>query len=187
MIKAIIFDSHDTVIQNGFNFVIEKGQALKSETWEPFWRGKITEQEFWQRLAAEWGKNSTWIKRSMATYYSKSVPVKGVLPLARKLKKKYKLGFLANAPKPWVDDAVSRFKLDETFDSIVSSGESGFLKPGKEIYLLICKKLKVLPEECVYIDDDQIKLKAAQNLGMKSIFFVNPRQLEKELKKEGFI
>jgi len=187
MIKAIIFDFADTVFINSLNFVLKKGQILREDIWKPFWMGKITEKEFWQRLAIDIGKDETWIKRSVNTWYSKSIPIKGILPLVRKLKKKYKLGLLANAPKPVFDDAVSRFRLNEVFEVLVSSGETGLLKPEKEIYLLTCQKLKVLPKECVYIDDDQVKLKAAQKLGMKGIFFVNPGQLEKELKEEGFI
>jgi putative hydrolase of the HAD superfamily len=187
MIKAIIFDSHDTVIRNGLNFVLKKGQVLKSATWKPFWRGKITEDEFWRRVAADEGKNEAWIKRSMIIYYSKSIPFKGILTLVRKLKKKYKLGFLANAPKPWVDDAISRFNLDKIFDVLVSSGETGLLKPDKEIYLLTCQKLGVPTRECLYIDDDHVKLKAAQELGMKGILFKNIEQLEKRLKRGKFL
>jgi len=32
-----------------------------------------------------------------------------------------------------------------------------------------------------------VKLKAAQDLGMKGIWFKNPKQLAKELKKEGLL
>lgn len=182
MIRAIIFDSHDTVIKNGWNFVLPKGRDLKPETWQPFWRGKITEEEFWRRAAGEFGKDKNWIKRGMATYYSLSVPIKGILPLLQRLKKKYQLGFLGNVPLPWFEDAVSRFKLDEIFDVLVSSGETGFLKPEKEIYLLTCRELGVLPKECFYIDDNQVNLQAALKFEMKGILFKNPKQLIRELK-----
>lgn len=187
MIRAIIFDFADTVIRNSFNFVLKKGQILKEDTWKPFWMGKITEKEFWHRLAVELGENEDWIRLSRATYYSKSTPIKGILTLVGKLKKKYKLGLLANAPKPSVDDAISRFQLDKIFDVLVSSGETGLLKPEKEIYLLICQKLEVLPQECVYIDDDRVKLKAAQELGMRGILFKSTSQLTGEFKKGGYL
>lgn len=187
MIKAIIFDSHDTVIKNGLYSVLNKSQiqALKPEIWQPFWRGKISEEEFWQKVAIDFAKDDTWIKKSRTAYYTKSIPIKGVLPLVKKLKKKYKLAILANCPKPWFDDAVLRFKLDQIFDVLISSGETGLLKPNKEIYLLTCQKLKVSPRDCLYIDDDEMKLQAAKNLGMKGILFKNLRQLVKTLKNEG--
>lgn len=189
MIKAIIFDFHDTVITNGLRFIFKDFEvlALRSEIWEPFWRGKITEEEFWQTLAADIGEDKKWIEESKSIYYSKSTPVEGILPLARELKGKYKLALLANCPKPWVDDAVFRFNLDNIFDVLVSSGETGFLKPEKEIYLLTCQKLGVLPRQCLYIDDDQGKLKIAQDLGMKGIWFKSPKQLADKLKREGIL
>ncbi len=161
MIKAIIFDFADTVIMNGV----------------------------WQKVAIDFDRDKIWIKRSVKAFYAGTIPVKGVLPLIPKLKKKYKIGLLANSPKPWFDFPVSKFKLDKIFDALVSSGDTGLLKPEKEIYLLVCQKLGVLSKECVYIDDetDKIKLRAAQNLGMETILFKNSKQLILELKKRELL
>ena len=187
MIKAIIFDFHDTVIKDGFSSILKEDQVIKPENWKSFWRGEIPEDEFWKRVAADIGEDETWIETSKASYYSTSIPVEGILPIVEKLKGKYKLGLLANTPKPWFDDAVSRFNLEEFFDVLVSSGGSGLLKPDKEIYLLICEKLGLSPRECLYIDDSEVKLNAAKDLGMEGILFKNSKQLTDELKKKDLL
>lgn len=184
MIKAIIFDFHDTVIINGLRLVLspERLKQLASSTWQPFWRGQITEEQFWQQVAGDFGGTKTWIKHSREVYYQKSRPVKGVLKLIKQLKLNYKIGLLANCPQPWFSDAVVRFKLDKLFDVLVCSAEFGLLKPDKKIYRLICRKLGVSAKDCCYIDDDLTKLEAAQELGMKVVSFKNTNQLIKDLK-----
>lgn len=183
MTKAIIFDFHDTVIKNGLNSITKKGMILSPETWKPFWKGEISEEQFWQNWARDLGEGTDWVEKSRHQYYLLSIPIKGMLPLVKKLRQNYKLGLLGNCPKPWFRDAVGRFNLNKLFDALISSGETGLLKPNKEIYLLTCQRLKVSPRECLYIDDDEIKLQAAKNLGMKVILFKNPKQLTVELKK----
>ena len=46
-------------------------------------------------------------------------------------------------------------------------------KPDPEIYLRLCKRYSLKPEECVFIDDTQKNVDAAQKLGMKGIHFTS--------------
>lgn len=80
MIKAIIFDFHDTVIIDGFSIIVgREGRKLKRKTWEPFWRGKISEDEFWQKTTIDFKQSEEWRKRSRTEYYTLSVSVEGIL------------------------------------------------------------------------------------------------------------
>ena len=45
----------------------------------------------------------------------------------------------------------------------------GFIKPQKEIYAIALKKANCLPEECVFLDDIGINLKAAKKVGIMTI------------------
>ncbi|MCL4382413.1 MAG: HAD family phosphatase [Patescibacteria group bacterium] len=187
MIKAIIFDFHDTIIKNGLNPIVKREKILSLEIWQPFWRGETSEKQFWQKWAQELGKDIKWEEKTRQEYYLQSIPVEGILSLVKKLRPKYKLGLLGNCPKAFLEDAVNRFSLDKYFDMMICSGETGLMKPDPEIYLLICQKLGVIPRECLYIDDDKIKLEAAINLGMKGILFKKTPQLTVELKNEKYL
>jgi putative hydrolase of the HAD superfamily len=55
------------------------------------------------------------------------------------------------------------------FDTIVESAIEGIRKPDPRIYVLVCKRLAVAPEECVFLDDLGVNLKPARALGMTTI------------------
>jgi HAD superfamily hydrolase (TIGR01509 family) len=51
------------------------------------------------------------------------------------------------------------------------------MKPEEILYRDILTKLRSLPEECVYIDDIQANVEAAERLGMHGIHYRSPSQL----------
>ncbi|MEI8409233.1 MULTISPECIES: HAD family hydrolase [unclassified Kribbella] len=55
------------------------------------------------------------------------------------------------------------------FDDIVISGEVGLRKPEPEIFLLAARRLDLKAEECVFIDDLELNVQAANALGMTGI------------------
>jgi HAD superfamily hydrolase (TIGR01549 family) len=187
MIKAIIFDFHDTVIENGLMPIVKRVKILSPDIWQPCWRGEISETQFWQKWAQELGKSTKWREKARQEYYFRSIPVRGILPLVKKLRQGYSLGLLGNCPKAFFKDAIKRFELKKYFEEMLCSGETELMKPDPEIYLLICRKLGVEPKECLYIDDDKIKLQGAKNLGMKGILFKKTPQLAVKLKNEKYI
>ena len=57
------------------------------------------------------------------------------------------------------------------------------MKPTPEAYDDICLKLKVVPEEAVFIDDREGYVRGSQQFGMPAIWYQNPHQLVVELAK----
>ena len=55
------------------------------------------------------------------------------------------------------------------FDIVVESAIEGIRKPDPRIYLLVCERLAVEPDECVFLDDLGVNLKPARALGMTTI------------------
>jgi len=55
------------------------------------------------------------------------------------------------------------------FDDFVDSSEVGMRKPDPAFYLLACERNNIQPQEAVFLDDLGLNLKAAQELGMKTI------------------
>ena len=60
-------------------------------------------------------------------------------------------------------------KVFSAFDQVIESSKAGVRKPQPEIYQMMCQRLNVLPDECVFLDDLGINLKPARALGMHTI------------------
>ncbi|MEP6625272.1 MAG: HAD-IA family hydrolase [Acidimicrobiia bacterium] len=60
------------------------------------------------------------------------------------------------------------------FDAVVESAIEGIRKPDPGIYTLVCDRLAVSPDECVFLDDLGVNLKPARALGMTTIKVLDP-------------
>ena len=70
-------------------------------------------------------------------------------------------------------------------DVLVISGEIGFQKPHKEAFQILFEKLKLQPEEVVFIDDTPRSLEKADEIGYIPILFKNNEQLKADLRSMG--
>ena len=64
-------------------------------------------------------------------------------------------------------------RIKNNFDYIFESSKLGIRKPEKEIYLYVLKKMRVKPEEILFIDDLGMNLKPAKELGFITYKFKN--------------
>ena len=62
---------------------------------------------------------------------------------------------------------------------------SKMVKPEPGIYRLLLERYDLKPEECVFLDDTEKNLEAAEAFGIYTIHFKNKEQAEEELKKIG--
>lgn len=68
-------------------------------------------------------------------------------------------------------------KLYKNFNKVIVSCDIKMRKPNPKIYKLILKKLKLKPNEAIFIDNQEWNIKPAKKLGMKTILFKNNKQL----------
>ena len=78
-----------------------------------------------------------------------------------------------------------REHFSDTFDEVVISGEVGMRKPEPRIYLLTCQRIGLRPQECVFIDDLERNVRAAEELGMTGILHTDVATTTRELR--GFL
>ena len=98
------------------------------------------------------------------------------------LKGKYKLAMLSNInSRARLDLRFLPGQLDELFDTVVASGDVGYIKPQPEVYEIALKRLNVLPEECVMIDDIDAFCEGARAVGLHAIQFLNNEQAISDL------
>jgi putative hydrolase of the HAD superfamily len=55
------------------------------------------------------------------------------------------------------------------FDAVVISGEVGMRKPEQRIFELTLQRLSLTPAECVFVDDQDRNISAAQQLGITGV------------------
>ena len=87
----------------------------------------------------------------------------------KQLSQKYKLVLLTNTLSLSYEKFLET-GLQKYFDYIITSFDTGLIKPDQEIFKLILKKYNIKPEECVMIGDNPTDdIEPAQKLGMKTI------------------
>ncbi len=80
---------------------------------------------------------------------------------------------------------IAQFHLRDYFESFFSSCYLGLRKPDPEIYRRVLQITQQKPEACVMIDDRDLNLECARELGMRTIQFQNAVQLREELARMG--
>lgn len=92
----------------------------------------------------------------------------------------YKVGFLSNAGANWLNDIFEPWQVS-LFDEVLLSYQIGAIKPDAIMYTTIATRLGVLPEECIFIDDQPRYVQGAIDVGMAAIHYKDNKQLLLEL------
>lgn len=187
MIKAIIFDIFGVLTIDGWlkfcdahfkdSSRRQKAQELNRQTDI----GKLDYGEFLQKISEMTGKPTEEINSQL---YERLPKNEQLLKFTRdKLKPHYKIGILSNiSSQKWVREYFAPDEL-ELFDDIVLSVQVGIIKPSAKIFEIAAQRLGVGLDDCVFVDDRLKNVEAAQELGMKAIFYQNFPDFRKELSK----
>jgi putative hydrolase of the HAD superfamily len=93
-----------------------------------------------------------------------------------------RLAILTNNVREWHDAWRAQVPVvDELFELIVDSSFEGMRKPEPEIYELTLSRLGLQAGECVFIDDVEVNVVAARDLGLHGIHFRETDQVIAEL------
>ncbi len=95
-----------------------------------------------------------------------------------------KIGLLSNCsieiPIVWPET-----KLAEWFDAAVFSSRERIKKPAPELYQIICTRLGVTPEQCMYVGDgENFELTAAREIGMHPVL-IRTAKSHSEIRREA--
>jgi len=98
----------------------------------------------------------------------------------------FRLGILSNMGDGVLEYLRPGFPWLEQFDQLTWSCELGVVKPDPAIYLHTIKKLKVKPEQALFIDNLQKNIVGAEEVGLNAALFENVEQLQSDLVRRGF-
>jgi len=147
-------------------------------------RGKITSNKMILLIAKDLKINGKELYNNWTKYKKKSI--KKNVELEKYIKKLKKEGYKVGSMSGVLDLHYKLFKekkIYDVFDFNICSFKTGYNKPDIGIYKLLLKRLKISPQEIVFIDDVKKCIIPAKKLGIKTILYKNNKQLFKALKK----
>jgi haloacid dehalogenase superfamily, subfamily IA, variant 3 with third motif having DD or ED len=162
-----------TVCNDEWNIEQDRGRSLADGT-------QILQErfpEYRDLIALYYGKWETMLKSDIPE----------TVALMYKLKERYGVYGLTNWSGETITIAYARYAFFKDLDGIVVSSEEKLIKPDKRLYQILLDRYNLKAEGCVFIDDNLRNVKAAKELGMAAIHFINPQQLKSELSTLGVL
>jgi len=147
--------------------------------------GQLSGQEFWLKVLEHYGLNPNgfdldrFIREDVNSWTHLNQPI--LRFIAENRTRIPKLAMISNMVTDTLVYMRKHYDWLGLFDELVFSCELGVNKPEREIYDICLQKLKVSPQECLFVDDSANNIKGAQAAGMHCIQFESYQQFMNEL------
>ncbi len=196
-IQAVIFDLGNVLINYDVHKAARRfskaGAVSQFSIWSHFFlshferaytRGEISSKEFYQEACRVFKKP---IPYRLFKHYWNDIfwENPGMDRLLKKIKRHYPLYLISNTNAMHFNHLKKHFKILRHFKRKFPSHEVKARKPELRIYKRVLKKIKLQPEETVFIDDMKSFVRAAKRAGMHAIRFKTLRQLIRDLRRLG--
>lgn len=177
--KAVIFDCFGVLVTDGWlpfrdqhfggNPELLEQAAMHNTMVD---KGLMSYEDFMQWLVETTGVSPYEVQRQITG----NMPNETLLRYIRdQLAPQYRIGLLSNAGDNWLHDMLEPWQV-ALFEEAVLSYQLGVTKPDPIMYETIATRLGMLPEECVFIDDQPRYCEGAVVVGMKAIHYQNTAQ-----------
>ena len=112
----------------------------------------------------------------------KLTPFPGVIRIINDLKSEgFKLAVGSSGPPENVDLLLTKLKIKDYFDTIITAAEVKKGKPEPDVFIIITNILNISPKNCIVIEDAPVGIEAAKRAGMKSIALTTTHKMEELL------
>jgi len=182
MIKAVIFDLDGLLIDSqplqykAYSQVFLKyGFPISKQEWEDEWIHNSISCNGWvqkNNLPLDFEKMRSEKKKIYERLVLTDLKLKdGANNAINRLLIEYPLCIASASRKSSIDVISNKFDFSSRFQKIISDKESHIdrPKPYPDIFLYVAKVMKILPEECLVIEDSVAGLKAARSANMKCV------------------
>lgn len=182
MYQGIIFDFFNVIYQdpaeNFFRAIHNERQGVYEDIFNRVDAGQTTMSEMCRELGRASGMPFAEVS---AFWHQTNLINNEVVEIVRALGVSYKIGLLSNARSDYLRPILEKNKLEELFDVIAVSSETGNLKPDPQSFYHILDQLDVPAEKTVFIDDNPRYVLAAEQLKITGIQFNGTKLLCKRL------
>jgi len=143
--------------------------------------GEITTQEHWEAVRKILNLSAQEFPSVPLAFWGGDILDDALVDYVRSLRPQYKTALLSNAWDDLRRELRQTWQIEDAFDEIIISAEVGFAKPDPHIYQLALNRLRVAPDEAVFIDDTPENVDAAGQTGMHAIHFESSQQVRAAL------
>jgi putative hydrolase of the HAD superfamily len=146
--------------------------------------GSLTSDAFFERVRTQTGMrlDRDGFRKAYCDIFT---PIAGTHDIIRVLKPRYRLALVSNTSEWHFEYGIRTVDVFPLFDTVTLSYEVGAMKPDPAMYHDALSKLGLPPAACIYIDDIQINVDAAEQLGMRAFRFVDNATLVRDLASAG--
>lgn len=141
----------------------------------------VSRKTYWRIMEKQLGVKKIPEKKFDELWTTIFWPNKKLISQIKKLKKNYKIALISNIGSLHQRYLDKTYRLNKIFPIRIYSYKAEARKPKPEIFKAALKKLKVKPEEAVFVDDRLENARAASKLRMHGVYFRNNRQTIREL------
>jgi glucose-1-phosphatase len=196
MVKNIIFDLGNVLISFKPSEYFDKKKypkAIKatilsdifgSKEWQLLDKGEITTPEAIEAIA----KGSSLNKEEIAHIFNLRTDL--IFPLDQNVrilpglkKRGLRLYFLSNFPLDIFDEVKNGYYFFKYFDGGIISADVKSSKPERRIYEILMERYALMAEECLFIDDIEVNVRTAEQIGMKGIFTNGAQEISRDIEK----
>jgi epoxide hydrolase-like predicted phosphatase len=200
MIKNIVFDLGNVLLSfKPANYLDKMGYSaeykniiitdiFKSSEWQLIDKGEMTTGEAIHKISERTSLNPQEIASVFDLRTAILHPIAKNIKMLPALKKRgFKLYFLSNFPDDIFDEVYNRYPFFELFDGGIISARVNVSKPDRKIFEILQDRYSLKAEECLFIDDDELNVRAAGSIGMTGILFMDSADLSELISKKLYL
>lgn len=197
-IKALFIDIGGVLLTNGwdrtsrlkaaelFHLDHDEMQERHHLTFDTYEEGKLSLDEYLDRLV--FYQERTFSRDDFKKFmFNQSQPHNEIIELIKNLKRQYglKVAVISNEGRELTEFRIKEFKLNEFVDFFVSSCFVHFRKPDADIFRIALDISQVPAENVVYIEDREMFVHIAEDLGIKGIHHTGFESTQQRLENLG--
>ena len=186
MIEAVVFDLDGVLVESeeiwdevreryvtdGGGRYDEEAQRAMMGMSSPEWSRYIHDELGVDATPAEINAD---VVRLMEARYRERLPlVPGAAAVVEELAAVYPLALASSSNRELIDAVLEGSGLAASFRTTVSSEEVALGKPAPDVYLEAVRRLGVVPEHCLAVEDSHNGIRSASAAGMRVVAIPNP-------------
>jgi HAD superfamily hydrolase (TIGR01509 family) len=183
VIKALVFDfdgliveTEEPIFRAWQRIYREHGQELPLELWVTIIGTASGPFDPIQHLEERVGRllDRKGFEDLERRYYEEATAMQRLMPgVAEYLREAHRLrlgvGIASSSRRAWVIEHLKRFAIADAFDAIVCREDVAHTKPHPQLYLEAVKRLMVMPEEALALEDSSNGIAAAKAAGLRCV------------------
>ncbi len=195
MIKAVVFDFGGVLAEEGFREglkAIARKNGLPPEEFfslanelvyaTGYLLGRARERDFWQAIREKTGIKSDdeGLREELLQRFLLRPEM---LDVVKKLKDKGFIVAILSDQTDWLDELNRRRPFFHLFDHVFNSYHIHKGKRDPSVFVDICKKMGIAPEEVLFVDDNGGNIDRARSQGLETIHFKGIEDFIRKIKE----